>query len=134
VLDAILAWDGNYDRTDVNGTVDPGVAAFEAFKDAAERRELPVAALRWLGQRGGSHPFDIGGAEAAALNGLKTPGFVGAANEAADALERRFGSTNPAAWREPRRLYDVEVQGVAPKPRLEFHDRGTWQQVAELGP
>jgi acyl-homoserine lactone acylase PvdQ len=134
VLDAILGWDGDYDRTDANGTVDPGVAAFEAFKDAAERRELPAAARRWLGQRGGSHPFDVGGAEAAALNGLHTPGFVGAANDAADALERRFGTADPAAWREPRRLYDVEVQGVAPKPRLEFYDRGTWQQVAELGP
>jgi hypothetical protein len=49
-------------------------------------------------------------------------------------LERRFGSTDPAAWREPRRLYDVEVQGVAEKPRLEFFDRGTWSQAVELGP
>ena len=61
-------------------------------------------------------------------------GFFAAAGEAADALERRFGTGDPAAWREPRRLYDVEVQGVAPKPRLEAYDRGTWQQVVALGP
>ena len=30
-----LAWDGNYDRTDAAGTVDPGVAAWEALKKAA---------------------------------------------------------------------------------------------------
>ena len=35
VLDTILAWDGNYDRTDAAGTVDPGVAAWEALKDEA---------------------------------------------------------------------------------------------------
>ena len=37
VLATIVAWDGNYDRTDQAGTVDPGVAAFEELKQAAER-------------------------------------------------------------------------------------------------
>jgi hypothetical protein len=34
----------------------------------------------------------------------------------------------------PHPLYDVSVIGVAPKPRLEFFDRGTWQQMVQLGP
>jgi len=134
LLGAIVAWDGNYDRTDERGTVDPGVAAFEALKDAAERQALPASAVRWLGQRGASHPFDVGAAEAAALHSLGSTGLVAAAARAAARLQQRFGSADPAAWREPRRLYDVEVQGVAPKPRLEFFDRGTCSQAVKLGP
>ena len=133
LLGAIVAWDGNYDREDANGTVDPGVAAFEALKESAERT-LPAAARRWLGQRGGSHPFDIGAAEAAGLHSLGQAGLISAAGRAATALQSRFGSADPAAWREPRRLYDVQVQGVAEKPRLKFYDRGTWSQAVELGP
>ncbi|MGH2948844.1 MAG: hypothetical protein ACRDPC_21755 [Solirubrobacteraceae bacterium] len=53
---------------------------------------------------------------------------------AAQLLSRRFGSDDPAAWREPRRMYDVQVVGLAPKPALRFYDRGTWQQAVELGP
>jgi hypothetical protein len=49
-------------------------------------------------------------------------------------LAARFGSADAAAWRAPRALYDVQVQGVAPKPRLEAFDRGTWQQAVALGP
>ena len=30
-------------------------------------------------------------------------------------------------------MYDVQVQGVGPKPELKFYDRGTWQQAAALG-
>ena len=67
VLDTIVAWDGNYDREDSRGTVDPGVAAFEALKEAVEDT-LPAAAVRLLGQRGGSHPFDMGAAEAEAFH------------------------------------------------------------------
>jgi penicillin amidase len=48
VLGAIVAWDGDYDRTDGNGTVDPGVAAFEALKEEAEDT-LPAAAVRGRG-------------------------------------------------------------------------------------
>ena len=133
MLDTILAWDGSYDRVDANNTVDPGVAAFEALKEAAEDT-LPTAAVSWLGQRGGSHPFDIGGAEAAALHAMSDRQLASAAGDAAAALQRRFSSADPAAWREPRRMYDVEVQGVAEKPQLEFFDRGTFSQAAELGP
>ena len=41
---------------------------------------------------------------------------------------------DPSTWRRPRRMYDVTVLGLAPKPALRFYDRGTWQQAVELGP
>ena len=85
VLDTIVAWDGNYDRTDANGTVDPGVAAFEALKARSER-SLPPAAVRLLGQRGGSHPFDMGAAETAAMHAASAGDLVGLAGDAAEAL------------------------------------------------
>jgi hypothetical protein len=133
VLATILAWDGNYDRADSAGTVDPGVAAFEALKEAAEDT-LPAAAVRLLGQRGESHPFDMGAAEVAAFQSLNARGLARAADKAATALASRFGSADPATWREPRKMYDVTVQGIADKPQLKFYDRGTFSQAAELGP
>jgi len=133
VLDTIVAWDGNYDRTDANGTIDPGVAAFEALKEAVEDT-LPPAAVTLLGQRGGSHPYDMGAAEAAGFHSLSTAGLVRAAGAAQKALATRFGNPDPASWRDPRKLYEVEVQGIATAPRLEFFDRGTFSQAVELGP
>jgi penicillin amidase len=127
VLDAILAWDGNYDRTDAAGTVDPGVAAWEALKDEAVDL-LPGAVDDWLGGVGRSHAFDFSGADAVAFRYLTPAGLRRAAANAATALG------DPGTWRQPRRMYDVTVLGVAPKPALKFYDRGTWQQAVELGP
>jgi penicillin G amidase len=127
VLDTILAWDGNYDRTDAAGTVDPGVAAWEALKDEAVDL-LPSAVDDWLGGVGRSHAFDFSGADAAAFRNLTPAGLRRAAANAANALG------DPSTWRQPRRMYDVTVLGVAPKPALKFYDRGTWQQAVELGP
>ena len=110
VLDTIVAWDGDYDRQDAGGTVDPGVAAYEALKEAVEDT-LPAAAVTLLGQRGGSHPFDMGAAEAEAFHRSSTAQLVTAAGAAARALATRFGTADPAAWREPRKLYDVQVPG-----------------------
>jgi penicillin G amidase len=128
LLDTIVAWDGNYDRTDAAGTVDPGVAAWEAFKDEAVKL-LPAAAGEWLGEPGRSHPFDFGGADGAAFRELTNVGLDRAAANAAAAL-----GGDPSTWRRPRRMYDVTVLGVAPKPALKAYDRGTWQQAVELGP
>src|SRR5215217_103823 len=133
LLDTIVAWDGNYDGQDASGTVDPGVAAFEALKEAVEDTR-PAAAVTLLGQRGGSHPFDMGAAEAQGFHSLSTAGLVKAAGAASRTLAARFGTADPAAWREPRKLYSVQVQGVASAPRLEFFDRGTFSQAVELGP
>lgn len=127
LLDTVVAWDGSYDRTDANGTVDPGVAAWETFKDEAVKL-LPAAARDWLGGPGRSHPFDFGGADGAAFRVLTNTGLYRAAANAAAALG------DPATWRQPRRMYDVSVLGVAPKPALKAYDRGTWQQAVELGP
>ena len=128
LLDTILAWDGNYDRTDAAGTVDPGVAAWEALKDAAVAL-LPRAARGWLGGPGNSHAFDFGGADGAAFRDLTDAGLERAAANAAAQL-----GGDPSTWRRPRRMYDVEVLGLAAKPSLRFYDRGTWQQAVELGP
>jgi penicillin amidase len=133
VLDTILAWDGDYDTTDANGTIDPGVAAFEALKAAVEST-VPKAARTLLGERGGSHPYDIGAAEAAGFHASTTAGLVRAAGAAQKALATRFGNADPASWRDPRKLYTVQVQGIAAAPRLEFFDRGTFSQAVELGP
>ena len=57
LIDTIIAWDGSYDTTDAAGTVDPGVAAWEALKDEAvkllprhvaelARRARPLARVR----------------------------------------------------------------------------------------
>ena len=35
-----MRWDGNYDRVDGNGTVEPGVAIWEQFKTEAKRVAL----------------------------------------------------------------------------------------------
>jgi penicillin amidase len=127
LLDTVVAWDGSYDRTDANERVDPGVAAWETFKDEAVKL-LPAAARDWLGAPGRSHPFDFGGADGAAFRVLTNTGLDRAAANAAAALG------DPATWRRPRRMYDVSVLGVAPKPALKAYDRGTWQQAVELGP
>ena len=127
VIDTILAWDGNYDRTDAAGTVDPGVAAWEALKDEVVKL-LPRAAADWLGGPGTSHAFDFGGADGVAFRELTTLGLEEAARKAAAELG------DPTTWREPRTTYDVSVLGLAPKPALKFYDRGTWQQAVELGP
>ena len=138
VLDTILAWDGSYDRVDANDTVDPGVAAFDAFKTAAIALALPGVdreALEFVeGGRSSSHEFDVTLLEAYALRRLGSRGYRQAAELAHAALEERFGTADPARWREPRRMYEPGSQGAATMPDFHFFDRGTYQQVVELGP
>lgn len=138
VLDTILAWDGSYDRVDANDTVDPGVAAFDAFKQAAIAEALPGANSEALelveGGRSTSHEFDVTLLEAYALRTLTSRGYRTAAERALPALEQRFGSADPARWREPRRMYQPGSQGAATMAPFPFFDRGTFQQVVELGP
>ena len=38
-----------------------------------------------------------------------------------------------ATEREPRRMYEVEVQGAAAAPDMPFFDRGTWEQSVAMG-
>jgi len=137
VLSTILAWDGDYVKTDAAGTVDPGVATWEAFKSAAA--ELAVApfaagAKQFEDRPGSSHAFDITAKESYALRTLPVSGYRTAAATAAAKLAEHFGSPDAAKWREPRQMYDVVAQGAQQAPPLPFFDRGTWEQVVELGP
>ncbi len=142
VLTTLLEWDGNYDRTRADGTVSPGVAAWEEFKDQAERIALfgltrgPIGpGTRGLASNpGSSHAFDISNGEAYALRTLGRRALRLAAERTHEALAGRFRNPNPDTWREPRRMYDVSAQGAASTPELPFFDRGTWEQSVGLGP
>lgn len=141
VLRTILAWSGSYTRTDSHGTVNPGVATFQAFELAAERRALRnvggghapgPATVALAGAVSNSHMFDASLGEAFALRTLSPVGYRAAATHAYDVLAQRFGTRDPSRWREPRRQYPVAAQGAGSPPKLPFFDRGTWEQLVEL--
>ncbi len=138
VLSTILAWNGSYHQVDGSGTVDPGVAAWEEFKTAAKQVALgrfPEQAELLDGGRGTSHEFDISNGEAFALRTLTPRGYRQAAKLAFRRLSTKFGSGDPAKWREPRRLYKPSAQGAASFPEpFPFFDRGTFQHNTALGP
>jgi penicillin amidase len=135
LLDAVVAWDGSYDRTASDGTVEPGVAAWQTLAAAIAKRKLPAAAIDRLGHSGSSsHEFDLGNGSAVAFLSASAGDIRSAAEAASASLTERYGSSDPARWREQRRRYDVDITGLAPKPELRFFDRGTWQQAVELGP
>ena len=137
VLNTILRWDGDYHATAPDGTVDPGVAAWQEFK--AQARRIALAQFGPAGERradrpGSSHAFDAGVGDAYALRALTPGGYRLAATTALTELARRFGSEDPAKWRDKRKMYDVSAQGAGSPPNLPFFDRGTWEQLVELGP
>jgi penicillin amidase len=140
VLDALLAWDGSYHAVDANKTVDPGVAIWEQFKDEAEEIALdrlasPVSGARHLaGGTGSSHAFDISNGEAFALRTLSRGGYRLAAEATFAKLAERFKTQDVAGWREPRKMYEMTAQGAGATGELPFFDRGTWEQLVELGP
>jgi hypothetical protein len=141
VLDTLLNWDGDFGKTASNEdqTVDPGVATWLIFKDSAARYRLgglPPGATDFLeGGASTSHKFDITNLQAFALRNLSSRGYRGAAEMAFNRLADRFGSTDPAKWRADRELYKPSAQGAASFPEpFPFFDRGTFQQVIELGP
>ena len=136
-LAQLRAWDGNYDETGAGGTVDPGVAIWEEFKDRVEtlmiRRHGGEAARELAGETGSSHEFDISNGEAIALRTIGPKGYAKAAKRTAKALTERFGTGAPDRWREPRRMYEVSAQGAGSAPELPFFDRGTWSQSLAMG-
>jgi len=137
VLDTILRWDGDYVRTDARGTIDPGVATWLEFKRQAAAialGRLGDGAKRFDGSPSRSHEYDISPGAAYALRSLKTAEYRTAAAAAHAKLAERFGTTDATAWRDPRKMYDVGAQGAASAPELPFFDRGTWEQVVEVGP
>jgi len=139
VLDTILAWDGNYHRTDAEGKVDPGVAAWDAFGKALFEVALgsrqPKDALALLRHgAGSSHQQEFDVQEVFGLRTLGPRGYRQAAALAFEAVRTEFESDDPAKWRRPRPMYSTGAQGAASFPDIPFFDRGTWQQVVELGP
>jgi penicillin G amidase len=148
-LRTLLAWDGSYHRTAADGTVDPGVAAWDAFRVEMERltRGWIGPAAGWLANEGalqfltpGYHqgaPYHYFEATHLESHGLRTQpaaGYRVAAERAFDTLTRRFGAADPARWREPRRMFDFQGLAGAQPPPLPFFDRGTFEQLIELGP
>ncbi|MGI8511352.1 MAG: penicillin acylase family protein [Solirubrobacteraceae bacterium] len=149
VMQTLLNWDGSYDRTAADGTVDPGVAAWGAFRAAAGRfATAPYGpGAKFLADEGalaglypdydmsaGYHYFDATHFESFGLRVLSPAGYRAAAGAAHEALVARFKSADPARWREPRRYYPIAAQGAASPPDLPFFDRGTYEQIIETGP
>jgi acyl-homoserine lactone acylase PvdQ len=135
VLRAILQWDGSYTRTAGDGKIDAGAAAWQELKFAAMKRTLGrygkparlVGATR-------SPDFDATLGEVYGLTHLSARGLRRAAVTANAALAKRFGSGNPAAWRQPRPMTETSSMGAGSFPPFPLFDRGTWQQVVLLGP
>ncbi|HUE28440.1 MAG TPA: penicillin acylase family protein [Solirubrobacteraceae bacterium] len=138
VLRTILHWDGSYNETDANGTVDAGVAAWQAFKDQLQKLALaPLGAAGQLiggGEPGVDHEFDVDLGQAYALRTLGPAGWRRAAAATFTTLTSQFNSSDPAQWREPRPMYNQSALGAEQPPPLPFFDRGTFEQVVELAP
>ena len=139
VLETIKRWNGSYHQQDANGTVDPGVAAWLAFADGAvkvafgklwDHKELGLLGTG----AGSSHAFELSNVRTYSLRKLDARGWRQAAKLAFGALSAKFGTSDPAKWRDKRRIYNTSAQGAASFPDIPFFDRGTWQQVVELGP
>jgi hypothetical protein len=149
VLRTLLSWDGSYDRADSQRTVDPGVATWDAFRAEIAtnaRTRIGSAAAGWLANEGALqfnnagyhqgapyHYFDATHLESYGLRTETTAGYRAAAERAFDALVKRFGSSDPARWREPRRMFDFNGLAGAQPPPLPFFDRGTFEELLEVG-
>jgi penicillin G amidase len=138
VLRTILHWNGSYAETNASGTVDPGVAAWQTFKDKLQALALaPLGAAGQLlggGEPNDEHVFDVNIGQAYALRTEAAAGWRRAAAATYTSLAQRFHSTNPASWREPRAMFKQSAIGAEQPPPMPFFDRGTFEQVVELGP
>jgi acyl-homoserine lactone acylase PvdQ len=137
VLAELVRWNGSYNDADSHNKVAPGVAVWEQFKGEAEAVAFhPFGPGAFLLSDGASlsHQFDIKSGEAYALRTLSLKGLSRAATLTDQVLTKRFGTNIIAAWREPRRQYEIQAQGAASPPDLPFFDRGTWEQSVAVGP
>ncbi len=135
-LKELLSWDGNYDRTDENGTIAPGVSIWETFKTKLEKillKPYGPGAKELAGGTSTSHEYDMTPGEATALRGLGRRGYARAAKRTAEALTKRFDSDSPNDWRAPRLMYEVVAQGAGSPPDLPFFDRGTFSESLSMG-
>jgi penicillin amidase len=138
VLRTILAWNGSYAAEDASGLVDPGVAAWQTFKDRAQA--LAIAPLGAAGSLIGAsepnseHLFDVSLGQAYALRTLSAAGYRSAAAATYAALVQRFGTADPAGWRAKRTFAPETALGAEQPPPMPFFDRGTFEEVTEVGP
>ncbi|MEA2271892.1 MAG: penicillin amidase, partial [Solirubrobacteraceae bacterium] len=136
VLGTLLAWDGNFTRTADDGTLDPGVATWQAFKAAAERvmfGKLSSAAEGLLQAPGSAGLIESALGETIALRKLSVANLQRAASDAATELTKTYGSPDPATWRIRRPTVSAEVQGLATAPPTPLQNRGTYEMAVELG-
>jgi acyl-homoserine lactone acylase PvdQ len=138
VLRTILGWKGSYNTTNGKGTVNPGVAAWQTLKDQLEKIALaPLGAAGRLiggGEPNDEHVFDVNLGQAYALRTLGPGAWRRAATTTFRILRKRFNAANPARWRAPRAMFPQSSLGAEQPPPMPFFDRGTFEQVIELGP
>jgi len=137
VLRTLLAWDGNFTRTADDGTLEPGVATWQAFKAAAERvmfgRRVSPAVNALIESPGSEGFVESAYGETLALQKLSITGLRRAARNAAAELTKIYGSSDPASWRLKRPTVSAEVQGLASTPPTPLQNRGTYEMAVELG-
>ena len=136
VLQTLLAWDGNFTRTADDGTLEPGVATWEAFKAAAQRVMLGSlsAAAEGLLEAPGSEGFvESSYGETIALRKLSAAKLRQAAADAAAELTKTYNSPDPASWRMKRPTVSAQVQGLVSPPPTPLQNRGTYEMAVELG-
>jgi acyl-homoserine lactone acylase PvdQ len=137
VLQTILDWNGNYASEEANGTVDPGVATWQTFKDQLQAIAItPLGAAGQLigsGEPNSEHLFDVSLGQAYALRVLGPAGYREAAARTYTALVRRFGTRDPASWRQARTYAPETALGAEQPPPMPFFDRGTFEEVTSLG-
>jgi penicillin G amidase len=136
VLNTLLGWDGNFTRTADDGTLEPGVATWQAFKAAAERVMFgklspPLVAL--FGEPGSEGFVESTYGETLALRKLSRAKLQKAAADAAAELTKTYNSPDPSRWRLKRPTVTAEAQGLASAPPTPLQDRGTYEMAVELG-
>ncbi|HKP91333.1 MAG TPA: penicillin acylase family protein [Thermoleophilaceae bacterium] len=135
VLKVIVGWDGSYARTNGAGTVAPGVAAWQEFKQQIQNVALgPMGpgALQVDGENAAYHFFDSTNGPSFGLRTLGAPGYRKAAVATFAVLAQRFGTPDTAKWREPRHDFPWIVQGAGSPPPLPFFERGTFEQLVDV--
>jgi hypothetical protein len=135
VLRTLVNWDGSYARMNGAGTVSPGVATWQEFKAQIQHVALdPMGpgALQVDGENAAYHFFDSTNGPSFGLRTLGPAGYRKAAAATFAVLAGRFGTSDPAKWREPRHNFPWIIQGAGSPPPLPFFDRGTFEQLVDL--
>jgi acyl-homoserine lactone acylase PvdQ len=135
VLRTLVDWDGSYARTNGAGTVSPGVATWQEFKDRTHDLALgPMGpgALQVDGENASYHYYDASNGVQFGLRTLGKSGYRKAAAATFAALAKRFGTTDPSKWRDPRHMYPWTLQGAGSPPPIPFFERGTYEQLVDV--